>query len=246
MVLLNRVGPVLAAVAAGAAFVVVFSRPQVVYLAAAGLLALLLWIASSLPAQGWSDRLQRWLALSMPALAGGWMWLFLQQGSWRLLLPLAVSLLVLVAGEVLFRASYGQASSWQRWLTVTNVVAAWLFFSGTAAASLLLQLTWPLLPLVAGVASVLLLAQGQWSAGVRLGPWWNLVAAGLGLGQLSWAILALPVVYPAQGALLTAMYGCTLWLYVRKGSGPVDRHQLVAAAAAVTVLTLGVIVAWVF
>lgn len=244
MVLLNRVGPAVAATAAGLAFLVVFSSPQAVYVVVVALLCLLFTVATQLPAPSWSEKLQRWLALSLPVLAGGWAWLFMQQSSWRLALPLLVTLVVFITGESLFRAAYGPATSLVRWLTIQNVVTAWLFFDGLTAAWLLQ--VWPsyALPLVSGLVVVLLLAQGHWAVGIRFGPWWSLSTAGVAFAQLSWVVLLLPTVYPVQGAVLTLLYGAGLWLYLKKGSGIVRKAEALSLTLAVVLAVATILAAW--
>lgn len=205
MIIFQRVGPAFAAAASAASFLVVAGSPRSVYVAATVCLLALWWVASALPAARLGERLERFLVLSLPYLAGGWLWLLVDKHDMRQWLPIVTVGLVLLSGEALFQAAYQRGAKLRLWMAVVTVLMVWFGVTGLSLGNLLVAKSALVAAAIGSVYVLGLLHHIQWVYSLPRDPWWVQVAWLCIYWQVLWGILLLPVAYSVQSAIATLL-----------------------------------------
>lgn len=242
MIIFQRVGPAFAAAACAVSFLVVASSPKSVYVAAPVCLFALWWVASSLPSTRLGERFERLLVLAMPYLAGGWLWLLVDQVELRQWLPIVTVGLVLLSGEVLFQGAYQRGIKMRLWMAVATALLAWFGATGLSLGNLLVAKS---ALVAAGIGSVYvlgLLHHIQWVYSLPRDPWWVQASWLLIYWQVLWGVLLLPVPYSVQSA--AAMLLTFLGLRLRLGQRMASLNRSTPWAMAISlVISLLLVVA---
>lgn len=243
MIIFQRIGPAFAAAACAVAFFVVAASPKAVYVAAPLCMLAMWWVASSLPAARLAERLERALVLSLPFLAGGWLWLLLDQPDLRQWLPIATVSLVLLSGETLFQAAYQRGAKMRLWMAVVTALLAWFGVTGLSLGSLLVAKSIWVAAAIGSLYVLALLHHIQWVYSLPRDPWWAQVAWVAIYWQVLWGVLLLPVAYSVQSAvaLLLVFLGIRLRLAQRMRSLDIPRPWALAVALILATVTLVVL-----
>lgn len=217
MIIVQRAGPYLAAAAVAASFLVTSAHHRSAYWAAPACLLVLLWVAWGLPATRLAERLERLLVLALPYIAGGWLWLLLDKPDVRQWLPIATVGLVLLSGEVLFQVAYQRGKQLRLWMAIVTALLVWFACTGLALGNLLVARS---ALVAAGLGSLYVLGlfhHIQWVYSLPRDPWWAQLALFVAYWQVLWAVILLPVSYPAQAAaaMLMVLLGLRLRLSQR-------------------------------
>ena len=215
MIIFQRVGPAFAAAVCAISFIVVAAAPRRVYIAALVCLLALWWVAWSLPAVRLAERLERLLVLALPYLAGGWLWLLVDQPELRQWLPIVTVGLVLVSGEALFQSAYQRGARMRLWMAVLTVLLAWFAATGLSLGNLLVAQSTLVAAALGSVYVLGLLHHIQWVYSLPRDPWWVQIAWLIIYWQILWGIILLPVTYSTQAAV--AMVLIVLGLRLRLG-----------------------------
>ncbi len=220
MIIFQRVGPAFAAAACAVSFLVVASSPKSVYMAAPVCLLALWWVASALPAARLGERLDRFLVLALPYLAGGWLWLLMDQADLRQWLPIVTVGLVLLSGEVLFQGAYQRGAKVRLWMAIVTALLAWFGATGLSLGNLLVAKSALIAAALGSVYILGLLHHIQWVYSLPRDPWWVQAAWLVIYWQVLWGILLLPTAYSVQSAIvmLLTIFGLRMRLGQRMAS----------------------------